>query len=184
MKKLEILINHLAFGIFYPLWHFDCLFNSWLNKKIQSTIDKAPSQERREKLKIENEKAQWFLRNWNLMIFYNVVDCIVCFSIAIQFLVITAESPFSRRFDDLLYSLHINADVFAILLIAAGLLGYLPVYYFFHRNDKREIYFEEFIKEPDREKWKWSGIVLIVYIASWAIAFALRYALSAIITFF
>lgn len=184
MKKLEYLFNRLDFGIYMPVRYSGRLISRFIDTCFEIFVYKYFSPEKRELARIEEEKAQGFLKDWCLFLDYNLIDCIVCFSIAIQFLVITAESPFSRRFDDLLYSLHINADVFAILLIAAGLLGYLPVYYFFHRNDKREIYFEEFIKEPDKEKWKWSGIVLIVYIASWAIAFALRYALSAIITFF
>ena len=62
-----------------------------------------------------------------------------------------------------------------ILFVTIFIVAYVPVYYFFHRHDKRKKYFIEFDKEPMNQKWKWSAISIAVYVGIWAFVIILHH---------
>lgn len=178
MNKIDEIINRLNFGVFFPISIIDLHVKKFTDKIIYEIVNKTQTPQKTERIRKEKEKYKDFVKDIILFCNYNLIDCIVGFSIAAQFLVITAETPFSKQLDNMLYSCHINLPAFLFLLIASGIISYLPLYYFFHRNDKRVKYFEAFGKEPTSKKWIWSCISIIVYTASWAITISLRSALK------
>ena len=174
MKRIEILMNRLNFGVYYPLQCIDNLFQQVLDKMTFAIAKRIKTPQEMIKYKEEKDKANIFVTNFSAFCNYNLIDLFVGFSIAIMFLVITTVPAISDPFDEFLLAINIREPAFLFLGIIGGIISYLPLLYFFLLDDKRKKYFAEFNKEPNREKKKWSAITLIVYIAAWAITIGIR----------
>lgn len=174
MKRIEILMNRLNFGVYYPLLCIDNLFQQALDKMTFAIAKRIKTPQEIIKYKEEKDKANIFVTNFSAFCNYNLIDLFVGFSIVVMFLVITLTPTISDPFDEFLLAINIREPAFLFLGIIGGIISYLPLLYFFLLDDKRKKYFAEFNKEPNSEKKKWSAISLIVYIAAWAITIAIR----------
>lgn len=174
MKRIEILMNRLNFGVYYPLQCIDNLLQKGCDKMLYVYINKYKTQQEISKILKEQKKSKSFVTNISSFCMYNLMDSLVGFSIAIMFLVITTVPAISDPFDEFLLAINIREPAFLFLGIIGGIISYLPLLYFFLLDDKRKKYFAEFNKEPNREKKKWSAISLVVYIAAWAITIGIR----------
>ena len=158
MKRIEKFINVFDFGIFFPIWFFDCIFRNISAKVIIWIEKKVLPEEKFEKRNKEWENSLDTMIDLQLFCNYNMIDSIIGFSYVIMSVLLV---------DTLLPSGSNNALPLSVTLVVFGIISMVVIYYFFHRHDKREKYFIEFDKEPMRKKWKWAALSWGLFIGSW-----------------
>lgn len=165
MKKIEIFINRLNFGFFFPLWWIDCRFNYFLFKYGLKLDNLIYSKKKVDKIKQEIENSQGFLTDLQFFCNYNLIDIIYGFSV--MFMILLLYDTFDIYIDKYFHPFLSKDNIVIMVFVFIFIVGYVPVYYFFHRRDKREKYFVEFDKEPMRKKWKWAALSWGLFIGSW-----------------
>lgn len=178
MKILERLINRLNFGIFFPYWVLVQIENRLIDITVFGLSKYVRTPQQIERAKKNLEDSRWFVNDLQLYNVYGLLDFFCGFSIAIMFMVVTFDNIIERKLCALLFELNIDEPAKAVLFAMGGIISYLPMYYFHHRNDKREKYFDEFDKEPSKRKWIWSAISYTLYLSAWGVAFGIRHILD------
>lgn len=158
MKRIEKFLNVFDFGIFFPIWFFDCIFRNISAKVVIWIAKKVLPEEKFEKRNKEWENSLDTMIDLQLVCSYNMIDSITGFSYVIMSVLLV---------DTLLPSGSNNALPLSVTLVVFGIISMVVIYYFFHRHDKREKYFVEFDKEPIRKKWKWAALSWGLFIGSW-----------------
>ena len=173
MKDIERLFNRLNFGLFFPVWYIDCILRTYFAQVGIWIAKRSLSEEIFEKRNKNWEKSQNFMNDMQLYCNYNIIDVFVGFSVMAMMLVLW--DVFQDVVEHNLLNMFSKRFIGIILFVTIFIVAYVPVYYFFHRHDKREKYFIEFDKEPMNQKWKWSAISIAVYVGIWAFVIILHH---------
>ncbi|MBQ6204697.1 MAG: hypothetical protein IJK46_11470 [Prevotella sp.] len=173
MKRIEILFNRLNFGLFFPIWYVDCIFRNFITQEGIRIAKKTLSKEKFEKRNKDWENSQNILTDMQLVSNYNFID--LFFGFSVMGIMLVLYFTFQSSIDGFLLPYLSWENISVLLFVSIFIVAYVPVYYFFHRHDKREKYFIEFDKEPMKEKWKWSAISAAVYVGIWAIVIAVHH---------
>ena len=173
MQNCELLINRLCFGIFFPLWYIVNCFNIVIDKLFFSIYQKIFSKEKIEKIKREYAQSQGFITDIQLFCNYNLIDIIYGFSV--MFMILLLYDTFDIYIDKYFLPFLSKDNIVIMVFVFIFIVGYVPVYYFFHRHDKREKYFVEFDKEPMRKKWKWAALSWGLFIGSWVLVILIHH---------
>lgn len=163
MKSLEVFLNHLSFGAYYPIFLCNEIVQVFSEYVWSRIARKCLSKKRIGKVQKDYKKATTF--NTKLFEFYDMwfIDVIsgismVCIIVIILAYLFTWNVIVSHTF------------LSRILLISVLAFVYLFIYYFFLRNDKREKYFAEFFKESRTSKCMWAFASYFSFIFVWTCA--------------